>query len=67
MASALDKAVAFKNDGNKAFSAHDWPKAINLYSKAIELNNKEPTFYTNRAQVWIYCNTCPALHYHHYP
>ncbi|KAK8136881.1 serine threonine-protein phosphatase 5 [Apiospora sp. TS-2023a] len=53
MASALDKAVAFKNDGNKAFSAHDWPKAINLYSKAIELNNKEPTFYTNRAQANI--------------
>ncbi|KAK8065595.1 hypothetical protein PG997_012342 [Apiospora hydei] len=53
MASAIDKAVAFKNDGNKAFSAHDWPKAIDLYSKAIELNDKEPTFYTNRAQANI--------------
>ncbi|KAK8058759.1 Metallo-dependent phosphatase-like protein [Apiospora phragmitis] len=53
MTSAIDKAVAFKNDGNKAFSAHDWPKAIDLYSKAIELNDKEPTFYTNRAQANI--------------
>ncbi|KAK6833659.1 hypothetical protein PG987_008353 [Apiospora arundinis] len=53
MTSDIDKAVAFKNDGNKAFSAHDWPKAIDLYSKAIELNDKEPTFYTNRAQANI--------------
>ena len=46
-----DEAVAFKNEGNKAFAAHDWPAAIQLYTKAIELNDKEPTFYSNRAQV----------------
>lgn len=46
--------MAFKNQGNKAFSAHDWPTAIEFYTKAIELNDKEPTFFTNRAQV------CPA-------
>jgi hypothetical protein len=51
MTSATDQAVALKNDGNKAFAAHDWPKAIDLYTKAIELNDKEPTFYLNRAQV----------------
>jgi serine/threonine-protein phosphatase 5 len=51
MASAEEQAQAFKNDGNKAFAAHDWVKAIDCYTKAIELNNKEPTYYSNRAQV----------------
>jgi serine/threonine-protein phosphatase 5 len=51
MASAAEQATAFKNDGNKAFAAHDWQKAIKLYGKAIELNENEPTYYTNRAQV----------------
>ena len=50
MTSAADQAVALKNDGNKAFAAHDWGKAVELYTKAIELNDQEPTFYTNRAQ-----------------
>ncbi|KAK7757210.1 Palmitoyl-protein thioesterase 1 [Diatrype stigma] len=53
MGSAEEQAVAFKNDGNKAFAAHDWIKAVELYSKAIELNDKEPTFFTNRAQAHI--------------
>jgi serine/threonine-protein phosphatase 5 len=51
MASAVEQAVAFKNDGNKAFAAHDWVTAISCYTKAIELNDKEPTYYSNRAQV----------------
>ncbi|KAI1438780.1 hypothetical protein GGR50DRAFT_301275 [Xylaria sp. CBS 124048] len=53
MASAAEQATAFKNGGNKAFAEHDWPRAVELYTKAIELNDKEPTFYTNRAQVWL--------------
>ncbi len=53
MASAVEQATALKNDGNKAFAAHNWPKAVELYTKAIELNDKEPTFYTNRAQVCV--------------
>ncbi|KAK1770652.1 Serine/threonine-protein phosphatase T [Phialemonium atrogriseum] len=50
MATSEEQAVAFKNEGNKAFAAHDWRTAIDFYSKAIELNDKEPTFYANRAQ-----------------
>ncbi|KAI9049506.1 hypothetical protein LZ554_006535 [Drepanopeziza brunnea f. sp. 'monogermtubi'] len=53
MASPEEQAVAFKNDGNKAFAAHDWPTAIELYTKAIELNDKEPTYFSNRAQANI--------------
>jgi serine/threonine-protein phosphatase 5 len=51
MSSATEDAVVFKNEGNKAFAAHDWQKAIELYTKAIELDPKQAAFYTNRAQV----------------
>lgn len=51
MATPQERAVALKNEGNKAFAAHDWPKAIDLYTQAIELDDKQPTFYANRAQV----------------
>jgi len=50
MTSREEQAVAFKNDGNKAFAAHDWPTAIDCYTKAIGLNDKDPTYYSNRAQ-----------------
>ncbi|KAL3427060.1 serine threonine-protein phosphatase 5 [Phlyctema vagabunda] len=53
MPSAEEEATGFKNQGNKAFAAHDWPTAIDFYSKAIELNDKEPTYYSNRAQANI--------------
>ncbi|MBE3050007.1 hypothetical protein IMZ48_47400 [Candidatus Bathyarchaeota archaeon] len=66
MATSEAQATAFKNDGNKAFLAHDWPKAIELYTKAIELNDQDPTFFSNRAQVRSFppsraprCPTCP--------
>lgn len=45
------EAVDLKNQGNKAFSAGDFPAAVELYSKAIALNETEPLFFTNRAQV----------------
>lgn len=53
MTSTVEQATAFKNQGNEAFAAHNWPKAVELYTKAIELNDKEPTYYTNRAQVCL--------------
>lgn len=55
MGSAKEQAVEFKNQGNQAFAAHDWPKAIGFYSKAIELDDKQPTYYSNRAQANIKC------------
>ena len=51
MATTEEKATDLKNQGNKAFAAHDWPTAIDFYSKAIELNDQEPTYWSNRAQV----------------
>jgi serine/threonine-protein phosphatase 5 len=53
MASAED-AVALKQKGNQAFAAHDWPTAIDFYGKAIEVNDKEPSFFCNRAQVCVF-------------
>ena len=46
-----DEATALKQKGNKAFAAHDWPTAIDFYTQAIEANDKDPSFYCNRAQV----------------
>lgn len=51
MTSREEEAVALKNEGNKAFAAHDWLGAIDLYTKAIELDDQKPTYYSNRAQV----------------
>ena len=55
MVSAEDKeaATTFKLQGNKAFTEHDWPKAIDLYTQAIEKNDTDPSFYCNRAQTQI--------------
>jgi len=46
-----DEALALKELGNKAFAEHDWPSAISYYTQAINVNNQNPVFYTNRAQV----------------
>lgn len=47
----MAEAVELKNKGNEAFKNKDWPTALDFYSRAIEKNDKEPAFYTNRAQV----------------
>ena len=48
---ASEEAVALKQKGNKAFSGHEWLEAINFYDQAIDLYDKDPSFYCNRAQV----------------
>lgn len=48
---AQEDAIELKNKGNAAFKAHDWPTALEFYTKAIETYDKDPSFYTNRAQV----------------
>ncbi|CZT46178.1 phosphoprotein phosphatase (serine/threonine specific protein phosphatase) [Rhynchosporium secalis] len=53
MISSEEQALAFKNDGNTAFAAHDWPTAIDFYTKAIELDDQKPTYFSNRAQANI--------------
>ncbi|KFY07017.1 hypothetical protein V492_07527 [Pseudogymnoascus sp. VKM F-4246] len=53
MAAADPAAVALKDQGNKAFAAHDWPTAIEFYTKAIEKDSNQPTYYSNRAQANI--------------
>ena len=50
MPSAED-AIALKQKGNQAVAAHEWLNAIDFYSQAIEINDKDPTFFCNRAQV----------------
>jgi len=46
-------ATALKVKGNEAFAHHDWPAAIDFYTKAIEKYDADPTFYSNRAQTNI--------------
>ncbi|KAL1900263.1 Palmitoyl-protein thioesterase 1 [Sporothrix stenoceras] len=53
MTTDKEKALAAKNDGNKAFLKHDWPTAIDHYSQAIELDGSEPTYFANRAQAYL--------------
>ncbi|WPH04250.1 serine/threonine-protein phosphatase t [Acrodontium crateriforme] len=50
---AVEEAVAMKNKGNEAFKNKDWPAAIDFYTKAIELDDTQVSFYSNRAQANI--------------
>lgn len=50
--SDLEAATALKVQGNKAFAQHDWPTALDYYSQAIAKYDQEPSFFSNRAQVY---------------
>lgn len=43
------QANRFKEQGNEAYKNKEYLKAIQLYSKAIELNPKDANYYSNRA------------------
>jgi serine/threonine-protein phosphatase 5 len=53
MGSPQEEATALKNKGNEAFKQQDYPTALDFYSQAIALDDKEPSLYTNRAQAHI--------------
>lgn len=42
-----------KNKGNAAIAQKDWRKAVEYYDKAIELDDTQAVFYSNRAQSHI--------------
>lgn len=42
-------ALQVKADANKAFVTKEFGRSIELYTEAIALNPKEPTFWNNRA------------------
>lgn len=55
--SELEKAIAFKNDGNSRFKSGKFSEAIEFYNKAIETCPKSQphdlsTFYQNRAAAY---------------
>jgi serine/threonine-protein phosphatase 5 len=47
----IEAATALKQQGNKAFTHHDWPAAVDFYTQAIEKYDRDPSFFCNRAQV----------------
>lgn len=47
----LEDALSLKQKGNQAFKEHDWLNSVHFYTKAIEANDQDPSFYANRAQV----------------
>ncbi|PVH94658.1 TPR-like protein [Periconia macrospinosa] len=49
-------AEEYKAAGNKFFKIKDYPAAIKEYSKAIEADPKNPTYYSNRAAAYISAN-----------
>ncbi|KAL4788078.1 hypothetical protein BJX76DRAFT_345151 [Aspergillus varians] len=49
----VEAATALKLQGNKAFVQHDWPTAVEFYTQAIGKYDKEPSFFSNRAQCHI--------------
>ena len=46
---ALKDPIALKEKGNQAFISRDYPKAIDYFTKAIELDPTNPTLYSNRS------------------
>lgn len=47
------KAEQLKNKGNDEFKKGNVQEAIRCYSEAIDLDSKEPTYFTNRAIAYL--------------
>ena len=50
---AGNDAEGLKNKGNTAFSNGKFEEAVALYNQAIEIDNTNPVFFSNRANVYI--------------
>ncbi|KAK3380335.1 hypothetical protein B0T24DRAFT_190796 [Lasiosphaeria ovina] len=50
------QAESFKNEGNKSFRDKDYPRAIELYSKAVDLQPDSATYLGNRAAAFMSAN-----------
>lgn len=46
-------SLCYMIKGNQAFKEKQWQKAIGLYSEAIKLNDKNGTYYSNRAAAYL--------------
>jgi len=51
--SDTEKAQDFKAQGNEFFKKKEYLKAIEFYTKAIELNPIDPSYYANRAACYL--------------
>ncbi|KAL8276096.1 hypothetical protein RQP46_011511 [Phenoliferia psychrophenolica] len=49
----MDSAAQAKEKGNVAFKAGNFPLALTYYSTAIRTKSDDPTFYLNRAAVYL--------------
>jgi tetratricopeptide (TPR) repeat protein len=49
-------AQRFKEHGNQAYKKQDYSKAITFYSKAIEIDQLDPSYFTNRALCYYNIN-----------
>lgn len=51
--SDTERAIALKEKGNQYFKNHEYTKAIENYTQAINLNPMDPTYYGNRAACYF--------------
>lgn len=52
-ASAVNSPDALKNLGNEEYARGNYEEAIGLYTRAIELDDTNPVFFSNRAQAHL--------------
>ncbi|EGR31769.1 stress-induced protein sti1 family protein, putative, partial [Ichthyophthirius multifiliis] len=46
---SLDQATEYKNQGNKAFQENRFEEAVDLFTKAIQINPNDHVYYSNRS------------------
>ena len=50
----MSSAMEWKSQGNAALKKKDFVKAVECYSKAIEMEPSNHTFYSNRSAAYVY-------------